>query len=208
MTWMLGPQPLEFDPSETVGILADDAGARKELLETYLGRRKVDVQVDGHPLDAKSVRNLSILTAGTGWSPSWLTRETLDENFKWIFTGRSLDYDRRRVRDALVAVAMPDWSQPPRLDERVESLRPIMSRTLALARLLFLPQRVLVFDSPLADAAGGELSLLLDTLYVVCESPGLKLIVAQRRNELPPFCDRIFSTVREADGFSFEEVAS
>jgi ABC-type transport system involved in cytochrome c biogenesis ATPase subunit len=204
---MCCPHPPEFDESETVGIIARDTTARNELIETFLGRRTVDVNRDGARLDARAAGDLKYLTGVCGSPPAWLTRETVDENFRWIFRCRSLRYDRARVKDALASVSLADWHEPPRLAERVETLPALVIRVLALARLLFVPHRVFVLVSPLAGVADGELSLLLDTLQVVREAPGLKLIVAERRSELPPFCDRVFSAVRSASGLAFAEEA-
>lgn len=190
-----------------MGIIVNDSSAREDLVETFLGRRAVDVNHDGRTLDRRSTRDLRYLTGAYSSPPAWLTRGTLDENFRWIFSCRSLRYDRARVREVLDSVSLADWIDPPQLEDRVESLRPLARRALALARLLFLPHRVLVLDSPLGGVAGGNLSLLLDTLQVLSESPNLKLIVAERRSELPPFCDRMFSAVRDASGFAFAEEA-
>jgi ABC-type multidrug transport system ATPase subunit len=207
LSWRCGARPQEFDAAETVGIIVSEAGAREDLVETFLGRRNVDLLLDGRPLDPRHAADLKYLTGVFSRPPAWLTRRTLDENFHWIFASRSLRYDRERVKQVLASVSLGEWHHPPNLADRVGTLPPLITRALALARLLFLPHRVLVLDSPLAGMAGGERSLLLDTLHVLGESPGLKLIVAERRNELPPFCDRIFSVARDADGFAFAEEA-
>ncbi len=206
LRWDCGESAPVFQEDEIAGLIAEDAGVRTQLIDIFTGSGKIDVDRNGVRLTALQIRDLAYLTGICRRPSAWLTRDSLATNLKWAFTCRSLPFSASRVRETLSAIGLESWRNSPELDERIEALEPAHVQALALARLRFVPYRVLVIDSPLTGWSSGERSLLLDALYVSCETSALKLIIAARRAELPPFCDRMATVVRDAHGLAFAEM--
>lgn len=205
LRWECADAAPPFLENEIAGLIARDPAVRRELVETFTGRREIGVLRNEMRLTRRQIRDLAALTGICRRPSAWLMRETMAANLRWIFACRSVAFSLERVREMIAANAMTAWKNFPSFEERIEEIPPVFLHAMALARLQLLPHRVIVIESPLSGWSSAERSLVLDTLYVSCETEALKLIIAERRDDLPPFCDRMMAVERRDGALVFAE---